>query len=482
MSGASKKASGTDDAQRRASHPETSVWVSANAGSGKTHALTTRVARLLLAGTDPQRILCLTFTKAAAAEMAGRLYKRLGAWATMPDAELAAEIEGIEGRKPGKDVLDVARKLFARAIETPGGLKIQTIHAFCERLLGRFPLEAGVPPQFEILDERSADELMEEVRDTVLLRAGAEPETPLGLALAHIVSRVDELAFGKLLREITGQRSNFQKMLERFGGLDGICQAVRAALSAVPGVSVDDVLAEIAALPEAAMRGAADTLSRGTKTDGDRAALLHAFLAEPARAEHVDDYIAVFLTKEMAPRKTLITKKLGEANPAAARALEEEQARIEAAERNVRAFLARLEGKIKKLVPRLPSPLAKRLEQHIALVPEDPQNTKVSLGKRLQLIAVIIGEVNKFNSEISIHGEVRKNEQGIEVPVQILYLGLGGAYFVDNKDQYAGIGIPAADGWKWETRTDLAEKISQAIKIYDNTAPAEFVSLPFQVQ
>lgn len=328
MSGASKKASGTDDAQRRASHPETSVWVSANAGSGKTHALTTRVARLLLAGTDPQRILCLTFTKAAAAEMAGRLYKRLGAWATMPDAELAAEIEGIEGRKPGKDVLGVARKLFARAIETPGGLKIQTIHAFCERLLGRFPLEAGVPPQFEILDERSADELMEEVRDTVLLRAGAEPETPLGLALAHIVSRVDELAFGKLLREITGQRSNFQKMLERFGGLDGICQAVRAALSAVPGVSVDDVLAEIAALPEAAMRGAADTLSRGTKTDGDRAALLHAFLAEPARAEHVDDYIAVFLTKEMAPRKTLITKKLGEANPAAARALEEEQARI----------------------------------------------------------------------------------------------------------------------------------------------------------
>ncbi|HCX69536.1 MAG TPA: double-strand break repair helicase AddA, partial [Rhodobiaceae bacterium] len=137
------KASGTDDAQRRASHPQTSVWVSANAGSGKTHALTTRVARLLLAGTDPQRILCLTFTKAAAAEMAGRLYKRLGGWATMPDAELAVELESIEGRAPDKTMLENARKLFARAIETPGGLKIQTIHAFCERLLGRFPLEAG---------------------------------------------------------------------------------------------------------------------------------------------------------------------------------------------------------------------------------------------------------------------------------------------------------------------------------------------------
>ncbi|WP_333665978.1 UvrD-helicase domain-containing protein, partial [Parvibaculum sp.] len=86
MSGGARKDMAPDEAQRRASHPETSVWVSANAGSGKTHALTTRVARLLLAGTEPERILCLTFTKAAAAEMSARLYKRLGGWATMADA------------------------------------------------------------------------------------------------------------------------------------------------------------------------------------------------------------------------------------------------------------------------------------------------------------------------------------------------------------------------------------------------------------
>lgn len=329
MSAPAKKPGGTDDAQRRASHPQTSVWVSANAGSGKTHALTTRVARLLLAGTDPQRILCLTFTKAAAAEMAGRLYKRLGGWATMPDAELAAELESIEGRTPSREMLEGARKLFARAIETPGGLKIQTIHAFCERLLGRFPLEAGVPPQFEILDERSADELMDEVRDTVLQQAGVEPETPLGHALAHVVSRVDELTFGKLLREITGQRSNFARMLDRFGGLDGICRAVRVALSVEPGITAESILTEIVHLPVAAMKGAAEVLSGGTKTDAERAALLAGFLADEARhGERVDDYLAVFLTKEMTPRKTLMTKKLGEANPAAARALEEEQERI----------------------------------------------------------------------------------------------------------------------------------------------------------
>ena len=338
MSTAPKKASGTDDAQRRASHPQTSVWVSANAGSGKTHALTTRVARLLLAGTDPQRILCLTFTKAAAAEMAGRLYKRLGGWATMPDAELAVELESIEGRAPDKTMLENARKLFARAIETPGGLKIQTIHAFCERLLGRFPLEAGVPPQFEILDERSAGELMDEVRDTVLMRAGAAPDTPLGHALSHIVARVDELTFGKLLREITGQRSNFARMLARFGGLDGICRAVRAALSVEPGVTADGLLAEIANLPDAAMRNVADVLAGGTKTDAGRADLLAAFLADEARrTERVDDYLAVFLTKEMTPRKSLITKKLGEQHPAIARALEEEQARIVALVGRMRA-------------------------------------------------------------------------------------------------------------------------------------------------
>ena len=338
MSGPARK-SGTDDAQRRASHPLTSVWVSANAGSGKTHALTTRVARLLLAGTQPQRVLCLTFTKAAAAEMAGRLYKRLGGWATMADGELAAAIEEIEGRKPDAKMLDDARKLFARAIETPGGLKIQTIHAFCERLLGRFPLEAGVPPQFEILDERSSEELMDEVRDTVLRHAGAEPDTPLGRALAHIVSRVDELAFGKLLKEVTGQRGNFARMLDRFGGLDGICRAVRVALSVEPGVSTGNLVAEIVSLPEAAMRHAAEVLSGGSKTDTERAGLLHGFLADEARrAERVDDYIAIFLTKEMTPRKTLMTKKLAEQNASAASALEEEQVRIAALLARIRAI------------------------------------------------------------------------------------------------------------------------------------------------
>ena len=327
MSGPAKHMA-PDEAQRRASQPETSVWVSANAGSGKTHALTTRVARLLLAGTAPERILCLTFTKAAAAEMSSRLYARLGGWATMEDEKLDAAIADIEGGKPDAAKRAAARRLFARAVETPGGLKIQTIHAFCERLLGRFPLEADVPPQFDILDERSAQEMMADVRDHVLRDAMADTSSPLGRALLHVVSRVDELSFGKLIAEVTGQRGNFQKMLSRFGGLEGICTAIRAALSVAPGEGTEAILRDILSFPEADMRHAAKVLGGGTKTDMERAGALAAILALPDRAGAVDDYIAIFLTKDMTPRARLITKKLAEENADAARALEEEQGRV----------------------------------------------------------------------------------------------------------------------------------------------------------
>lgn len=157
-------------AQRRAAQPDASSWVSANAGSGKTRVLTDRVARLLLRGAEPGRILCLTYTTAAAAEMQTRLFRTLGEWAMMPDAELAAAIDALgEPGALGPEDLDRARTLFARALETPGGLKIQTIHAFCDGLLRHFPLEAGVAPQFAVLDDRQAKALRAETLDRIAL-------------------------------------------------------------------------------------------------------------------------------------------------------------------------------------------------------------------------------------------------------------------------------------------------------------------------
>ena len=158
--------------QREAAEPGHSVWVVASAGTGKTTVLTDRSVRLLLAGNRPERLLCLTFTKAAAAEMANRIAERLALWVVMDDAALSAALDDLLGRPPSDEQRERARRLFARVLDTPGGMRIMTIHAFCQSLLRRFPLEAGVAPHFELLDDRRSEELLIEARDELLEEAG----------------------------------------------------------------------------------------------------------------------------------------------------------------------------------------------------------------------------------------------------------------------------------------------------------------------
>ena len=158
------------DPQRRAADPSLSAFVTANAGSGKTKTLIDRVARLLLEGAKPETVLCVTYTKAAASEMQRRLFQRLGDWSVMADDDLRRQLALLQGVSEETFVageLSAARALFARALETPGGLKIQTIHAFCEKLLKRFPLEAGVSPGFKVMDDRDAAEIAYEARETM---------------------------------------------------------------------------------------------------------------------------------------------------------------------------------------------------------------------------------------------------------------------------------------------------------------------------
>src|ERR1051326_8992643 len=171
-----------------ATDPISSAWVSANAGAGKTYLLTDRVTRLLLAGSQPSRILCLTYTKAAASEMASRLFDRLGQWALLPDEELDKQLLAIGAGFVDADMRARARRLFAQALETPGGLKIQTIHSFCQNVLARFPVEAGIPARFTVLDERSATELMTEARNAALQRA-AKGDEHLAKAVAVLATR-----------------------------------------------------------------------------------------------------------------------------------------------------------------------------------------------------------------------------------------------------------------------------------------------------
>ena len=262
-----------DDATRaqiEAARPDASTWLAANAGSGKTRVLTDRVARLLLSDVSPEHILCLTYTKAAASEMQNRLFKRLGAWAMLGNAELRdalAEL-GIDGPFDSEQ-LRKARRLFALAIETPGGLKIQTIHSFCASLLRRFPLEAGVSPQFTEIEDRAADLLRADILDE--MSAGAD--APLVSAMARIFRGDD---FGKLTKTIVGMREAFSEDLERadvLALLDQPAQLTRESLEShvFKGDEADLVTAILPALRGggATDKGAADRLERIAHFDLD---------------------------------------------------------------------------------------------------------------------------------------------------------------------------------------------------------------------
>ncbi|MCC0054208.1 MAG: double-strand break repair helicase AddA [Rhodobiaceae bacterium] len=193
----------TRDRQRRATDPDASAWVTANAGSGKTYVLSRRVLRLLLAGADPAAVLCLTFTKAAAAQMATRVFEELAVWARANDADLDKALSDLLGRSADAAERVRARRLFARAIETPGRLKIQTIHAFCESVLQRFAFEAHVPSGFRVLDDDMANALKTRAREDML----ANPESEeLGEALGRLGLLLNPRDFAAILAAMTDKR------------------------------------------------------------------------------------------------------------------------------------------------------------------------------------------------------------------------------------------------------------------------------------
>ena len=213
-------------AQVTAANPAASTWLSANAGSGKTRVLTDRVARLLLQDVEPQRILCLTYTKAAASEMQNRLFHRLGEWAMMPDTALTDALAELgELAKFDSAHLARARRLFARAIETPGGLRIQTIHSFCASLLRRFPLEAGVSPNFVELDERAAKLLRQDILEEM-----ADTRAPDAVRAAALVFRGED--FTALMEEVARHP-------------DGFSGSVSAILGLSDGVDIGCLLADV---------------------------------------------------------------------------------------------------------------------------------------------------------------------------------------------------------------------------------------------
>src|SRR6185437_8317970 len=294
-----------------------SAWVAANAGAGKTHTLANRVTRLLLADARPERILCLTYTKAAAAEMQDRLFNQLGRWAMLPDKELAENIRGIGAEQSDARELRKARRLFAQALETPGGLKIQTIHAFCQNLLGRFPIEAGVPPSFNVLDDRTARDLMSAARVRVLERA-ANGDTVRADAVAHIVTKTSEFRLQQLLdAALGGDRRKIEKFFGTHGGdAAAMTRAIRAAHGAGPDDTEDSIAAAfVAALDRKQLAEIVAWQNSGGKTDGERAQTLGRASQSSDPRTAFDLFRDALCTAKGERLKSLASKKIANARP-----------------------------------------------------------------------------------------------------------------------------------------------------------------------
>jgi ATP-dependent helicase/nuclease subunit A len=316
--------------QARASDPDASAFVSANAGSGKTHVLVQRVIRLLLDGVPPEKILCITFTKAAAANMAERVFTTLGHWVTLDDTALDAAIRDAGIARPDAKLRVRARELFACALETPGGLKVQTIHALCTRLLQQFPFEANVPARFAVLDERDQAEMMERANLKVLLDASRDPQSPAGRALDIAMASAADVTFKDVVREACLSRDHFMAWTDSAGSADAAMAQVSAALGVDPGERLDDIEREIIDgphLPRSRWEHLAIILDTGSKSDSDQAARLREALA-CLGGEQVDAYLGVFLTEALTPRKSVVTKKFCDSNPAVARLFDAEINRV----------------------------------------------------------------------------------------------------------------------------------------------------------
>jgi ATP-dependent helicase/nuclease subunit A len=316
--------------QARASDPAASAFVSANAGSGKTHVLVQRVIRLLLGGVPPEKILCITFTKAAAANMAERVFTTLGHWVTLDDAALDAAIRDAGLARPDAALRMRARELFACALETPGGLKVQTIHALCTRLLQQFPFEANVPARFAVLDERDQTEMMERANLAVLLEASRDPGSAAGRALNIAMACAADVTFKDVLREACLARDHFMAWADNAGSATAAAAQLSATLGIDPGDRIEDVEREIVEgpnLPQSRWQDIAAVLDTGNQTEQDHAERLRTALAASG-ATQVDEYLGVFLTDDRAPRKSVLTKRFGDSHPALARAFGAEGARI----------------------------------------------------------------------------------------------------------------------------------------------------------
>lgn len=333
----------TEAAQARAADPHASAWVRANAGTGKTHVLVARVLRLLLDGAPVEGIVCLTFTKAAAAEMANRLAKELGDWAVLSPDALGVRLAKLLARTPSPEEMLAARRLFASVLDTPGGLRIQTIHAFCERILRQFPLEADVAPGFSVLSEVDSRMRLRTATAAVLEQAAGAPEMPLGAVLETVAAHAAEAQFETLLSTVLRERAALAGMT---AAAEDAGFKLEQLIAEALGAPADADLAAVAAaqadvLSDLQIARIVQALDDGSeKTDGARAASLRCAMRACTGTARIDAFREVFLTKDGKPRADtrFFTKAVERQTPDAAAELRAARDRFDALEQTRRAL------------------------------------------------------------------------------------------------------------------------------------------------
>ncbi len=320
--------------QMSASNPNKSVWVEASAGTGKTKVLSDRVLRLLLANVNPSKILCLTYTKAAAVEMNERITNRLSDWAITSDKDLKEELSKLLGNEFNNsnkvEVMSFARTLFAILLDTPGGMKIQTIHSFCQDILKRFPIEAGISPYFEVMDDRSSKDILQNIKLTLLKQAADEDITNIKKSIVYLTKNVSEYKFPEIMNMITENRGKINSLLKKYNNDASLAiQALEEKL----GVSLDMSHISIkekalSGIDEDMINRAIEVFFNGGKEDKKRATTFCSVKENNFSVDTYEDYISIFFTDKGTIRSRLASKDAIKMEPTILEFMQNEAARL----------------------------------------------------------------------------------------------------------------------------------------------------------
>ncbi len=327
--------------QMSASNPKSSVWVEASAGTGKTKVLSDRVLRLLLAGVLPSKILCLTYTKAAAVEMNERIAKKLSNWAVYSIKDLEDDLFKLLGDdfcdNKKEEIIKNARTLFAQTLDAPGGIKIQTIHSFCQEVLKRFPIEAGISPFFEVLDDRSSKEILQNIKSDILRKT--EDSDTLGQEISYLIHSISEFKFPEIMNLITENRSKIDALLKKYTDISEIVKELEKRMGVSCLLTEDEIKKEFFSnIDKSEFVNCRDAFLKGKKEDQERGKVFCQISESNFDYKYYDAYKELFYTQKGEKLVHFARKDAINAYPMILDFMNSEFERVEKAENTIKSI------------------------------------------------------------------------------------------------------------------------------------------------